>query len=80
MIRPNSVNLIVHFFFSRPLSPNALYVMAGNFSGGVQNVKHVTDIFVHPTYNERTYENNMALIKVNQILFSGFRPFFPENL
>lgn len=55
------------YAFSRPLPPNAMYVMAGNFSGGAQSVKHVTDIFVHPAYNDQTYENNIALIKVTQL-------------
>lgn len=57
-------NSLIFRSHSRPLPPNALYVMAGNFSGGGQSVKHVTDIFVHPAYNEPTYENNIALIKV----------------
>lgn len=60
------IKLNQFMFFSRPLPPNAIYVMAGNFSG-VQSVKHVTDIFVHPAYNEQTYENNIALIKVTKL-------------
>lgn len=54
------------FLFSRPFSPNMIYVVAGNFS--VDNINYVNSIFVHENYVDRTQQNDIALIKLEKPL------------
>lgn len=57
---------INHFVlpFSRPLSPNSIYIAAGNFSTNAPVVKYVKSIFVHTEYDDKTLENDIAVIMV----------------
>jgi len=51
---------------SRPLSPNMIYLVAGNLTNRPLTVKYVNGIFIHNNYNDSTYEDDIALLKLEQ--------------
>lgn len=52
-----------------------IYIVAGNAGNNV-TTEHVNSIFVHPSYDERTMANNIALLKVTAAQMNSMRKFF----
>lgn len=61
------IHSLLHYSFesSRLLMPNMIYIAASDFTGNVTTAQ-VDSIFVHPSYDERKMDNDIALLKVRR--------------
>lgn len=68
LISPEYLLSSAHCFYSGGEKQDEYYVRFGNNNVNRGNPYEVTDIKIHPNYNSKTFENDIALLRVNTSL------------